>query len=223
MLVVTGQILTGRYIKLFSEHIRDNTTYLKLNYFWSFMIVVLFINLFEMFFQMSFTWYFFVADHRLVPIKLILLGLAILSMVIGIGFGCLQRLFPLYLLHFIKGDLIQSASKSKPLRCFHSLVMCNLFLFVSFICTGFITTVLIMLVHPILTLSLIAYITTSIFCFISFVSMSTSCGLSLLLVKDGKLKEYKAICSQACNSLLYIMMFISINRLCTKFTRVIDL
>ena len=220
ILVTTGALLTMWYVKVFSGHIRDNTTYNKLNYFWSFMIVVTIFNIMEILIQMSFIVAMLESKEssRFLSIKLILLGLAILSAIMGLGFGYLQRLneiFPLYLLHLV--EVSELPSNTKPLRCIHSLVMCNLFLFVSFVCISFVTTVLITLIFPILTLSLLMYIITSMFCFITIISASTSCGLSLLLVKAGKIKACKVICSQACKSVFYILMFASVNTILLFF------
>ena len=212
--------MTVWYIKMFSEHIRDNTTYIKLNYFWSFMIVVSIFNLVEMLIQISFIGAMLESQEtsQLLSIKMSLLALAVLSMIIGIGFANLQQLkniFPLYMLHILEAS--ELPSNTKPLRCMHSLAMCNLFLFVSLVCISFITTMLLTLIFPILTLSLLMYIITSVFCFITIISASTSCGLSLLLVKAGKIKACKAICSQACNSVLYVLMFLSVNTILLFF------
>lgn len=222
ILVVTGQLMTIRYVKVFSEHIRDNTTYNKLNYFWSFMIVVSIFNILEMLFQVTFIAAMLSEESQdtsqLLSIKMIVLGLAILSMIIGIGFAYVQPLkdiFPLYLLHLVEAS--ELPSNTKPLRHIHSLAMCNLFLFVSLICISFVTTMLLTLIFPILTLSLLMYIITSVFCFVTFTSASTSCGLSLMLVKAGKTKACKAICSQACNSVPYILMFLSVNTILLFF------
>lgn len=215
LLVVTGFLFTYKFVTYFSQQMRDDrAAYMKLTYFWSFVQVISFINMYEFIAQIGVTGITCIIHDPTAPIKIFLMGIIILAIAIGTACGCLQNESQLPPLLSNSKEWCCCCTFSRFKRYKYCTTVCNLHLFVSLICTSTITTGIYAFVNPILVLSTIAYVITSIFCCVGLLSLRISVSYMLQkLSKTGNVKEFTAISSYICNSVPFILLFFVINLL----------
>ena len=213
LLMVTGFLFTCKFVTYFSQQTRDqHASYVKLTYFWSFVQVISYINIQECSNQLVVTAISFEIHDPILAIKGFLIGTMISAIVLGMGSGCLrsENKLPPFLSNSKGWSCCCTFSRFK--RCKYCFTMCNIYLFVCFICTNIITTGIYVFVNPLLVLSINAYLITLIFCLVALISLPISMDYLLgKLFKSGNVKDFKANCSYICSSVPYILLFISVN------------
>ena len=100
----------------------------------------------------------------------------------------------------------------------HMKALGSIFLLVFFVSTSVITTAALLFVHPILVLSTVAYIVTSIFCMAAVFALPSSFGMIINKWKTHKNNnEFKRNCVYLCDCILYIIVIIVGNLLMLLF------
>ena len=217
LLVITGFLFTCKFMTYFSQQMRgSHASYMKLTYFWSFVQIIYFINHLEFFFQLLLTAILYKLHDPILPIKIFLMGIAISAIAIGMLCGCLRnkRKFPPLLSHSKEWSPCCCCTISCFERYKYWITMCNIYFFVYIICTSTISTGIYLFVNPILVLSIVAYVITSIFCAVALYSLPMSMDYLLQkLFKSGNFKDFEANCSSICNSVPYMLLFIVVDLL----------
>ena len=212
LFLVVGTIFSMRLVRKLSKLEESYETDVKISLFWSFVCVTICTNILDIIILMFFS-LFVVTDSRTLYI-VIKVVLAIITAIVGavLGFCSSEERFPRNLR--LTSDPFCCCSLSLTKRMDQALSICSIFVFVYLIGISIISTTALMAVYPILVLSTVTYIVTSMFSMVSLLAIPNSFGLLLhrrrISQNDTEFKKYHL---HLCDSLLCIVGIIALNLL----------
>ena len=219
--VLTGLTFTSKYIPEFGRHLRQHPSYKKENYFMSFMIVAMIINLTD-FLIHCFTFMLTAAPKSALPFRVISFVTPIpLAILTGMLIVCCSW-------HDLSSLIwmdLNPPSEICTLLCYKHIKFCHLLLavinicyFVVLLCINIIPIGIYMIAYPIRTLSTIAYFITLIYCLVTFVSFKGSFCFMLGWLHGTSSPKSRENVKKQCSLLIFkAIQYILISSLCSLF------
>ena len=216
LLLIVGIAFSFKLVMKLSNLDQGYQAHVKISLFWSFISVIQITNFIEVVVQLLLAIFPVLETNRVISIikfvTIFILG--------GIG-GCMgdlcdkRRLPPNPSSRKICGPSKQDLD--------HCKAICNIFLLVFFVSTGFISTAALLFVHPVLILSTVAYICTSIFCMAVVFALPSSFGMVInKWTTQRNVKEFKQNCLYLCDYILYMILIIVGNLLMLVFLTILS-
>jgi hypothetical protein len=207
LIVIVGIAYTWKFIRWLSRIKESYDSDIKLTLFWSFTSVLFLTNTSDTIFSL-------VMVNSIESSKLYItlkITFSIIIAVIGttIGLSMPEKNLPKF-----PTPPEPQEECCFPLRCRkkidYSCAMCNLFLFVYLTGISVISTAALMVVHPILVLSTVAYIITSMFSIVALLAL-TGLAIKWLSIPRDCADSQQISCSQLCNGCLQITTIIAMS------------
>lgn len=232
LLVIVGMAFSFKMISKLSTLDQGYQADVKIGLFWSFISVLLLTNFIEICIQLALMMVSVTTVDQSIsqvddssPLSLktnraITIVKFVCIIIMGIIGGCVGIC--------CKKNLPPNPNPRKPCGqmdsdCDHFKAICNIFLLVFFASTSFITTAALLFVHPVLVLSTVAYISTSIFCMAAVLALPSSFGKMVVrFTQHQNQSEFKRNCAYLCNHSLYIILCIAGNLLMLLFLTIIS-
>ena len=216
LLLIVGVAFSFKLVMKLSNLDQGYQAHVKISLFWSFISVLHITNFIEVVIQLLLIIFPALETNRVISIikfvTIFILG--------GFG-GCMgdlcdkRRLPPNPSSRKLCGPSKQDLD--------HCKALCNIFLLVFFVCTGFISTAALLFVHPVLILSTVAYICTSIFCMAVVFALPSSFGMIINKWEAQRNdREFKQNCLYLCDYILYMILFIVGNLLMLLFLTILS-
>jgi hypothetical protein len=214
LFIIFGTGFSWRMVRKLSKLEESYETNVKISLFWSFVYVIAFTNLYDIMILIPFS-------HRLVLVtesRTLYIVIKILSAVIiatvgaALGLCSSEEQFPRS--HRLTSGLFCCCSLSVAKRMDRAISTCSIFVFVYLIGISIISTTALMAVYPILVLSTVTYIMTSMFSMVSLLAIHDSVGMLMhrwsTSQSNTELRKHRL---RLCDSCLYIIGIIALNLL----------
>ena len=216
LLLVVGIAFSFKIVMKLSKLDQGHQAHVKISLFWSFVSVLQFTNFVEVSVQMMLLIFAGLETNRVINI------IKFIAIIILGAFGAIidstcdkRRLPPNPSSRKICGPSKHDLD--------HCKAICNIFLLVFFVSTGFITTAALLFVHPVLVLSTVAYIGTSIFCMTVVFALPSSFGMIInKWTMQRNDREFKQNCAYLCDYILYMILIIVGNLLMLLFLTILS-
>jgi hypothetical protein len=212
LFLIFGTGFSWRMVRKLSKLEESYETDVKISLFWSIVCVIAFTNAVDIIILLIFSM-IIVTKSRTLYIVIKILSPVIIAIVgAALGFCSSEEQFPRSIR--FTTDPFYCCPLSVAKRIDQAIAICSIFVFVYLIGISIISTTALMAVYPILVLSTVTYIMTSMFSIVSLLAIPNSFGL--LMYKwstsqnDTELRKYR---SQLCDSCLYIIGIIALNLL----------
>ena len=200
---------------------QSHQAHVKISLFWSFISVLQFTNTIETVLQVTLT-VFSEADFT-GPDSSLINDSSLLSLKMNRDIQIAKLVFIFIVIFF--GSCVGTCCdkkrlppnpKLKQVCCSsdfdiaHQKAVSMIFLLVFFISTSFVTTAALLFVYPVLVLSTVAYICTSIFCAVAVLALPSSFEMMVdKLEKQRNVSEFRRNCAYLCDYILYILAIIA--------------
>ena len=206
LLYAIGIVVSLKSVRSLARLEEGYNTDVKLSLFWSSIMVLGFTNIVEILFLII---SYVTPPENISRLLCIVKTIVIICTGLGaVGIASTERKVPTNPTK--EGSCCCSLSRSG--RAEYCCALCNLFLFTFFVSLSIITTIAMLLVHPILILSTISYISTSMFSLIVLFAIPNSFGLMVnRWIANRNDNEFRECHSYLCNGLLYTTGMIAIN------------
>ena len=212
LFLIFGTAFSWRMVRKLSKLEESYETDVKISLFWSFVCVAGLISIIDINILLFFS-VFVVTESRTMYVVIKIVSAIIIAIAgAGLGFCSSEEQFPRSL-HFTSDP-----SYCCPLpvlkKVDQTLATCSIFVFVYLIGISIISTTALMAVYPILVLSTVTYIVTSIFSMVSLLAIPNSFGMLMyrwsVSQNDTELRKHRL---RLCDSCLCIIGIIALNLL----------
>ena len=204
-----GIVVSWKLVRSLSKLEEGYDTDVKMSLFWSFIMVLGFTNTVEI---LLLEVYYFTPYEMKSTVPHIIKNLVIVfTGTVGAAVGYISVEMKSPRNSNKQGISCCSLSLSGPVE--YGCALCNLFLFVFFISISIITTIAMLMVHPILILSTISYISTCMFSLIVLFAIPNSFGLiaNRWIANRNSHSEFRKCYLYLCNGLLYTISMIALD------------
>ena len=212
LFLIVGTAFSWRMVRKLSKLEESYETDVKISLFWSFVRMITITNTLDIIVLLVFSLF------RVIESRTFYIAIKIVSSIItatagaALGFCSSEENFPKSLRLTSYPFCCCSLSTAK--RMDRAITVCSIFVFVYLIGISIISTIALMAVYPILVLSTVTYIVTSIFSMVSLLAIPNSLGLVMYRWRtsrnDAELRKHHL---RLCDSCLYIIGIIALNLL----------
>ena len=212
LFLVVGTVFSWKLMRKLSKLEESYETDVKISLYWSFVWVTILTNMLDILILISFP-LFVVTESRILYV-VIKIALVIITATVGavLGFCSSEETLPRN--PRPTSDPFCCCPLSVTKRIDQALSICSIFVFVYLIGISIISTTALMAVYPILVLSTVTYIVTSMFSMVSLLAIPNSFGLLMykwrMSQNDTEFRKYHL---HLCDGLLYIVGLIALNLL----------
>jgi hypothetical protein len=216
LLLIAGIPFSFKLVTKLSNLDQGYQPHVKISLLWSFISVLQFTNFIESVVQLLLIIIPALEINRTISIiKLVAI------FIVGVFGGCMGDLCNKKRLPPNPSSRMLCGTSKQDLDHFKAL--CNIFVLVFFVSTGFISTAALFFVHPVLILSTVAYICTSIFCMAVVLALPSSFGMIIRKWETQRNdREFKKNCQYMCDYILYMIVIIVGNLLMLVYLTVLS-
>ena len=212
LFLVVGMASSWKLVRKLSRLEESYETDVKISLFWSFVCTILLTNMLDILILLFFSLFVVTESRTLyVVIKIVL---AIVTATVGavLGFCSREETLPRNLRP--TSDPLCCCPLSAVKKLDQALSLCSIFVFVYLVGISIISTTALMAVYPILVLSTVTYIVTSMYSMVSLLAIPNSFGLLVYKWRTSQNDtEFRKYHLHLCDSLLYITGIIALNLL----------
>ena len=216
LFLIVGTVFSWRMVQKLSTLEESYETDVKTSLFWSFVCVISFTNMVDIIILTFFSLFTFIVkeSRTLYVVIKIVFGIIIATVGAVLGFCSSEERFPRSLRLTSDPYAFCCCPLSVLRKMDRALSICNIFVLIYLIGISIISTTALMAVYPILVLSTVTYIVTSIFSMVSLMAIPNSFGLLMyrwsMTQNDAELRKHRL---HLCDSCLYIIGIIALNLL----------
>ena len=212
LFLIVGTAFSWRMVRKLSKLDESYETDVKISLFWSFVRMIAITNTLDIIVLLVLSLFRVIESRTSYIVIKIVSGIITATAGAALGFCSSEENFPKSL--SLTSDPFCCCSLSVAKRMDRAITVCSIFVFVYLIGISIISTTALMAVYPILVLSTVTYIVTSIFSMVSLLAIPNSLGLVMYRWRtsrnDAELRKHRL---RLCDSCLYITSIIALNLL----------